>query len=115
MVGKVRLDDKGKKEIGVITDIGLGVSPIDGKHLSGTVERATFFASVLLAAIGILLLLIYVILPIIGIALGIALAIIGFGVIIVGVAAAIAIIRALMSGILESRSRDDRRDDYWDE
>lgn len=88
---------------------------INGKHLSGTVERATFIASVVLAAIAVLLLIVYIVLPLIGIALGIAFAIIGVGLLIVGVMAAIAIIGGLVSGMLEGRSRGGRRDDDWDE
>jgi len=87
---------------------------INGKHLSGVFERVTFFASVVLAAIGVLLLIVYVILPLIGLALGIALAIIGIGLLIVGGFAAMAIIGGLVGGMLEGRSRGGRRDDDWD-
>ncbi len=87
---------------------------INGRHLSGALEQVAFFASVALAAIGILLLLVYVVLPLLGIALGLIFGIIGIGLLIVGVGVVIAIIGGLIGGMLEGRSRGGRRDDDWD-
>jgi len=87
---------------------------VNGRHISGALERAAFFAAVALAAIGVLLLIVYVILPLLGIALGLVFAIFGVGLLIVGVIVAIVIIGGLVGGLLEKRSTDVRRNDDWD-
>ncbi len=86
---------------------------INGRQLSGAFERAAFYASVALGAFGILLLLTYVVLPLLGIALGLIFGILGIGLLIFGVGIAIVIVGGLVGGILEGRSRGDRRDDDW--
>ena len=86
---------------------------INGRHLSGAFERAAFYASVALAAFGILLLLVYVVLPLLGIALGLIFGVLGIGLLILGVGVAVMIVGGLIGGILEGRSRGSRRDDDW--
>lgn len=87
---------------------------VNGKRLSRTVERAGFFAAVTLAAVGVLLLIVYVILPLLGIALGLIFAIFGVGLLIVGVIVSIVIIGGLAGGLLKEGSRESRRNDEWD-
>ena len=87
---------------------------VNGKRLSGAVERGGFFAAVTLAAVGVLLLIVYVILPLLGVALGLIFAIFGVGLLIVAVIVAIVIIGGLVGGLLKESSRDGRRNDDWD-
>lgn len=85
---------------------------INGKRLTGSVERVTFYAAIVLLALGILWLTIYVLLPILGIVLGLVFALIGVGIIFVGLILAAAIITGVVELLFQERRHKNHRNDY---
>ena len=97
-----------EKEEGLPLDI-----EINGRNLSGAFERTVFYASISVAALGMLLLLVYVVLPLLGIALGLVFGILGVALVIFGVGVVIVILGGLIGGALEGRPGGGHRDDDW--
>ncbi len=76
---------------------------INGKRLTGTVERVAFYAAVALLALGVIWLTIYVLLPLLGIVLGLVFALIGVGIIVLGIVLAAAIIAGVLELLFRKR------------
>jgi hypothetical protein len=77
---------------------------INGKRLTGEIERAAFYAALILLTLGVILLTVYVLLPLLGIFLGLVFALIGVGIIVLGIVLGAAII----AGVVERMSQEKR-------
>ena len=88
---------------------------VNGRRLTGDIERGVFYVAVVLLVSGALWLTVVVVLPLLGIALGVVFAIIGVGIVVVAIGLVLVLLWRVVSAFLEGSTERGRRRDEWDE
>jgi hypothetical protein len=85
---------------------------VNGKRLTGAIERTVFYSAVILLVLGVIWLSVYVLLPLLGIVLGLVFALIGVGIIVLGLILAAAILAGVVEWLFRESRHGHHRDGY---
>ena len=88
---------------------------VNGRRLTGAVERGAFYTAVVLLALGTLWVTVAVVLPLLGIVLGVLFSIVGVGLVVIVILLALLLLWVVISSLLERSSERRGRGDGWDE
>ena len=88
---------------------------VNGKRLTGPVERGAFYAAGILLALGTLWVTVAVVLPLLGVLLSILFSLVGIGIIVVAIVVIGVLLWVVVSTLLERTSPRRRGRDGWEE
>ena len=84
---------------------------INGKQLTSVIERAFFYVTVVLLALGAVWAIFYVFFPLVWFVLKLSLSVLGFGFIVI----VLILVVAFVIGLLKWHFGGRRKNDYWDD